>query len=718
MLNIVGRGLSPSASPALSKRFDLTTSLPREITFTRASAATCINSNGKLVSVATNTPRFDHAGAGRKLGLLIEGAVTNKNTNYNANPTATTGFNTSGDANGTLSVVSDSAALAAAGLDTVCTNGNVFRADNSAGSTNFVVSLPGTVGNTNKHSASLYIRSLQTGTVATLALNTSPVNISGNAAYTRFTLENQTPDSTSRRTTLTVPAGKTVYFTLNQLEESVFCSSVIITTGSSASRSADRAGIDNIHTYPWFNAAKGYMAVRYYLPRLNAADSYIAVLHDGSTANTIGLRLSNTTFDLLAYVRVASSSIFTSSNNDIHVAPAMHGAAITWKADEAMTLSGGMPKLSSAISNAPSGLTRLEIGARNGGTSPLQGHVQYIDIGHGYMDAKMLGGKLMRQTDAGIACGGQSLMGGHFKSQGSNSEGGKQKLRATMGAALPERLVVPVNGATGGSAASKTSNGTDYWWDPDTDTAGPMLTHFYSEMDKAGVRATAILWAQGEEDGHDIGITTTPAQYKESLEAIFAHMRARLGPIPVFIQRIGRRNGGYTNTGGVQTVRNIQAELIAAHDWCHDAAETFDQGLHDQVHLSDAGYVAAAERNALALLPLFNADLSTRLGPRITGAIRSGTSVSVTLSHSGGTDITPASSLSGFVFMDDESPITINAAVRTNATTITLTLNATPTSGIERLHYGYDDMPGINTANIVKDNATPANCLRTSMIQL
>lgn len=717
MLTSIGRGLSPASRLVRAKRFYLTSALPAEIALTRASAATYTNNDGKLVSAATNIARFDHAGAGCKLGLLLEGAITNKNTNYNANPTATTSFSTSGDAAGTLSVVDDTAALAAAGLDLLCTSGKVFCANNSAGSTDYTVSLPGTTGNTNKHSASVYIRSPHGGTVCTIALNGSPVSITGNATYQRYKHENQTPGSSSQRTVMVVPAGKTVYFILYQLEENAFSTSVAVTTGSTAARSADRAYIDNIHLYPWYNATEGYMAIRYFLPVMNGADSYIAVLHDGSTANTIGLRLSATDHDLLAYVRAASANVFTSSNDDLHVAGTMHGAGITWNATDALTLSGAIPK-PSALSALPTGLTRLEIGARNGGASPLYGHISMIEIGHGYLDAHGLGAKFHLTSDIALACGGQSLMGGHFKSQASDSEGGKQEHRRVIGAALPERIVTLANGSTGSSAASKTSNGTDYWWDPDTDSAGPMLDTFFEEIEDTGCIPTAILWAQGEEDSHDMNVLTSRAQYRACLEAIFAAMRERFGTIPVFIQRIGRRTS-FANPGGIQAVREIQAAMIADYDWCHDAGEIYDLPLTDQVHLSDAGYVTAAGRNARAILPVFGTGQPGRLGPRITGAQRSGTTVTVTLAHDdSGTTVTPASGIEGFVFLDNATPITITAAARTNATTVTLTLDSVPESGIESLIYGFDDLPSINTANIVKDNSLETTSLRTTTVSL
>lgn len=715
MLSTVGRGLSPVASLPASKCFLLTSALPREIAFTRASAATCIDRNGKLVSRAAHQPRFDHAPGGNALGLMIEGAITNKSTNYNANPTSTTGFTTSGDANGVLSVVDDSAALAAAGLDLICTSGKVYKADNSAGSGSFTVTFPGTVGNTNKHSASLYVRSDGTGQVCRLFLGADYLVIN-NGPWTRYALENQTPDGNTRKITLLVDAHETVYFVLNQLEESAFATSVIVTQGASASRSADRPYIDSLTQYPWFNAARGYIACRYYLPRIVNADSYIAVAHDGSTANTIGLRLDSSGHDLVAYVRAASVNQFTLSNDDLHVAGCTHGAGITWNASESLIVSGGRTA-DGAVSSLPSGITRLDLGSRNSGTSPLYGHIQMLEIGCDYLDAKSLGAKFLKRSDIVLACGGQSLMGGHFSSQASGGEGGKQKHRAVIGPALPERVCALVNGSTGGSAATRTSSNTNYWWDLATSQRGPAFTDFYDAIDESGIRPTAILWAQGEEDSHYIGGTTSRSQYKQALEAIFADMRGTLGDIPVFIQRIGRRNGGYSNTGGIQAVREVQQEMIGENAWCHDAGETYDLGLYDQVHLSDAGYQTAAERNAYAIIPVFDAGMTDRSGPRIVSALRSGTTVTVTLVHQGGTDFTPSSSIAGFRFTDNGSAITINAAVRTDATTITLTLASAPTSGVEMLYYGYDDLGGVTIANLPKDNTTTTS-LRTNNLEL
>jgi len=714
MLTTLGRGLAPQRVPVTSKCFYLTKTLPMEFSFTRSSTGTYINENGNLVEAASGAPRFDHTPDGKQLGLLIEGAIVNKNTNYNANPTNTTGFNTSGT--GTLTVVDDASELAAAGLDQICTSGNVFRAEATTGSA-YIVNIPGTTGNTNAHSGSLWARGTGSGSRAgQLSLGSGTVDIAvPDENYARFKLENQTPGSSSDTLDIIVEGNSVVYFILNQLEELTFCTSVIITEGSTASRSADRPYIDNLDTYNWFDPAKGYIACRYYLPALNPDDSYVAVAHDGSTSDTIGIRLDSNDHDARAFLRAGSTLQFTSSNSDIHVPQSLNAAGITWDSSDALLLSGGMSTTTS-MTQTPTGIDRLDLGSRNGGSGPLFGHIQMIEIGTDKLDAKQLGAKMLKPSDIILGCAGQSLMRGHFISQESSSEAGKQKHREILNPLFPEKSVVLVNGSTSGSAASKTTDDVNYWWDLTTSSRGPAMDTFYTETDDKGIKPTAILWAQGEADSHDIGGDTSRAEYKQALESIFDDFRATLGPIPVFMQRIGRRTT-FSNTGGVQTVREVQQELIDENDWCFDAAEIYDVDLDDQVHPDDAGYITIAQRNALSLADYFEISRSY-LGPQITGATRDGTSVTVGLSHDGGNDFTPSDSIGGFAFFDDTSEISISAAVRTNATTITLTLAGTPSSGTETLYYGYDDMNGITVSNIVKDNAATSLPLRTATINL
>lgn len=714
MLTKIGRGLSPSASVPFSKTFFLTTSLPREVTFTRASAGTVRNSDGKLVSVSTNIPRFGHDRSGRKLGLLIEPASVNKNTNYNANPTATTGFTTSGT--GTLSVVSDATELANAGLELLCTSGMVFKAQATTASA-FTVEFPGTTGNTNKHSASVYVRGSGAATVATLGLSASPTNIPATSGYTRYKIENITPGSASQKLTLIVQGNCTVYFILNQVEEQSIATSVIVTTGTTASRSADRAYIANVHKYSWFKESRGYIVCRFHLPSITAADAYLAVFSDGaSTAHTIGIRVDQTTHDPRGYMRYASTSIFQPTNSDYLIAGTTNAAGTTWDSAGAILLSGGKVA-TGPMTSMPTGLTTFDIGARNGGASPVTGYISHVEIGTHKLTQAALGAKLQKSSDLIAVGGGQSLMGGYFSSQESASGIGRQTFRTTLGAGMPEQVSVFLNGSTGGSAACKTTDPDLYWWDNIAQTPGPCLTTFHSVIAAASVVPTLVIWSQGEADSHHISAQTTRAQYKSTLIAIFENMRAAYGDIPVFIQRIGRRTS-FTNPGGIQIVREVQQEIINEYAWCYDAAETFDLSLYDAVHLTDAGYTIAAERNARAVMKMRGGASLNALGPVMTAATRSGTTITVTLSHDLGTDVAPGTAIDGFKFFDSATEIAITAAVRVNATTVQLTLASAPTSGNKTLYYGYDALIGINTANILKDNGTPALPLRTGFFSV
>lgn len=718
MLMSIGRGLSSAISQPYNtnyKKFLLTSSLPNEVTFERASPATVTNASGKIIEVPANTPRFDHDEYGNKLGILIEPEITNKCSNSNVNPIDTSGITTSGDINGVLSIINDASALATADLDQICTNGNVFKADNTAGTFNFTIYINGTVGNLNPHTLSIYTRSPNSsGRVCRLYVGADTLNINANNTWNRNVLENQTPNSTGRKMTIIVDPGKEVYFILNQMEEYPIATSIITTSGAATTRKADRPYIANINQYNWFDSAQGYLTCRYSLKELLNVDSYVGVIHDGSSANTIGLRMDASTNVLRGYMRSNSTSQFTLANSDVHIANICHTSGTMWNNTNTSILSGGS-KATGTITALPTNLNRLEIGARNGGSSAIHGHIQEIEIGKTDLSINTLGQKLQKPSDIIIAGGGQSLIRGHFSSNETGNENGKQEHRLTIGNRLRENCVVMVDGSSGGSAASKTSNTTNYWWDLSTNSRGPAFDTFIQNMNNSCIKPTYILWGQGEEDSHNIGTNTTTLEYRQALDAIFSDIRTVYGDIPFFIQRIGRRSA-FANSGGVQAVREIQNDIINTNSWCYDAGEIYDQTLFDQVHLNDIGYINVARRNSSSILEYTGAITNGSTGPIITNASLVGTTVTVSLSHDKGSDFTPTSAIDGFVFFDGSNKININSAVRASSSTITLTLASTPTQNTQTLYYGYDDMAGINVNNVIHDNSVDQMPLRTAKI--
>ncbi len=270
--------------------------------------------------------------------------------------------------------------------------------------------------------------------------------------------------------------------------------------------------------------------------------------------------------------------------------------------------------------------------------------------------------------------------------------------------------VLNVNGATDSSGADKEANASNYWWDNATGTKGTAYTVNFQNMldDLAPVRPRWIIWAQGEQDSNIIGGSYTKAEFKTATLAIFNQMRADIGQhLQILVEPIGRHLA-HGNTGGMQAVRDVHQELASEYSWITLGAEKFDLSMGDNVHLDQAGYEEICERNARVI-----AGQSGALGPMITGASYSGSSVTVTIAHDGGTDFTPTTAIEGFYVEDDGVSVSITSAVRTDTTTITLTLASAPAGGSDvRLWYGYDDMGSINTANLVKDNSTNTLPLR------
>lgn len=712
MLKTLGRGLAPMAQSPLPpfQRFSFLSNLPSMATFERGSPATTRNNMGKLVEVSNNMPRFDHTADGTPLGLYLEPASTNKCEGFNINPSDITGFTTNNQ--GILSVVDDMAELAAAGLDDICTNGMVFKAEATSAST-FAVYIPGTCGNTNAHSLQLYARGTgaggRTGRIS-LGGGTMDIGFVGEG-YTLYKHENIIPNSAGRKFTLSIDGNDTLYFILYQLEESTECSSLIPVKGSSTSRLGDKVSIENIDQQKWFNPKHGYMICRYSLEKLLDVDSYAAVLNDGSSANTIGLRLDQNDHNLRGYIRSNSTSQFTSANADYQIANTLNTAGIRWNENEAGILSGG-ESASDSISQNPIGINTLNIGTRNGGASSLHGHIQYVEVGTRDLSTKQLGQKLTQAQDKVIIGAGQSLIRGYFRSAESNSEAGKQKIRALMGQELRQSAIILSDGSTGSSAACKTSNDTNYWWDVATQTRGPAFDTFYNVINTGGLKPTAILWGQGEQDSHYINNGTPAEDYRDALNAIFNDMQENLGDIQLYIQPIGRRTS-FSNIGGVQAVRDIQKEIISNNSWCLQAAEIYDLDLFDHVHINDASYLIAAQRNSLSLLNQNGAK-----GPEISNASINGATITVTLTHDLGSDFTPLSNIDGFTFFDGATEVAINSATRINATTINISLASAPLTNNKTLYYGHDDMAGINVTNILRDNANLSMPLRTTKIEL
>jgi len=159
------------------------------------------------------------------------GERTNKCENYNANPTDLTGVTKSGDAAATLTLVDDTAALAAAGLSGLATSGQVYKLDNSAGVAYSYAYPDGATGNTNDHVFSSYVRGGEGELRASGGEGITA--FSASSTYVRRT-SSFTPGASTRKGGVVAYPGEVVYFILNDLEEGSKVTPTIVVAGAAA----------------------------------------------------------------------------------------------------------------------------------------------------------------------------------------------------------------------------------------------------------------------------------------------------------------------------------------------------------------------------------------------------------------------------------------------------------------------------------------------------
>lgn len=373
------RGLRPT----LSLDFTNGGVTDSRVTYSGGANGTRVNSAGLIV--AATTPRFDYNPVTlAPLGLLVEEARTNKATNENANPVTDAAWAIGGDVAATLTVVDDTAALAAAGLNGVCTSGKVYKFDNSAGVGFAFIIQAALTGNTNKHSISVYARTTGTANIE-MAGGLGAVNLPVGAAYVRTKSENITPDSSSGQMAIVALAGAVVYFVLNDMEEGAFCTSVIVTAGAAVTRTADSAVMTGTNFSDWYNQTQGTFVVDADTANLGGNSGIVGVgdssLAFGAAEAFYATYASANSGRQSVYVLdggVFQAAIDTGAAQTINVAAKL---AFAYALNNTAAASKGSAAVvdTSCTMPTPTGLSlgRLN-GAWSGGANYLNGHVKTL----------------------------------------------------------------------------------------------------------------------------------------------------------------------------------------------------------------------------------------------------------------------------------------------------------------------------------------------------
>ena len=714
-MNVSGQITTPPILP-FTTAMDFTSTLPDGFTYSRSDAVSMYRDSGGDWQIASaNQPPFDHDENGNPLGLQIAPTSTNKCENVNWGMTDLTGLSTGGNASAVISI------------GTHPVHGfPVLTIDNTqGGSGTAYVNVSGSADNTNPHSASVYFHvetGLNGGAGCWLNNNWGNFTTTGDGSATgedgRIIRENMVWNASN---VLRLNAGfnHKVHFWLNQLEEQIFVTPPIYVNGASATRNSHTLVCTDLETYiPAFNASQGTAVLNaiWDHPEWSASsDQYGFIFSEGTSLdNTLAMRLeSGTGSQTRPNVRVAGVS---KTNNDVGQRP-IEGKrfpmALSWQSDNAHSVAGAFRDRNDALTGLPTGINRVYIGGRPF-NERMSGWVKSLKVYNQALETAQLASDFFPSgtSQNGILCAGQSLMQYRFRATGASGtptykNEGEAAMVGIMDAYRTSDENWAINAASDGSSLVG-SSGTNYWLESSDLSDGPLMIAAKEKIDLFGAaNIEAIDWDQGESNS-SASKTDFKLWTMTVLDELRDYISANGGAsVPCFITLIGRRSD--LENGDYNTVREAQREMISENAYVHKQPEKIIWDLQDGVHLTGEGFGEHGLRCARKIYDVLGEAVSGGVdGPAITNVSRASTTVTVTITHDGGSDIAaPAGSdYEGFKFLDDGVVIPITAAVRTNATTITLTLDSAP-SGVEEFYYVYATIYESGTTdpdNLVRDN--------------
>lgn len=363
--------------------------LDTRITFTRSGAtATRVNSAGLIVACAANEPRFDYDPAtGLCKGLLIEGARSNLLTYSSAFDNAAWSKVRVGVTGLSINAVTapDGSETADKLVEDASTNTHYVQ---GSAASSIVTATPYTL--------SVYLKKAERK-YATLLLNVGAVggvavdldsgaltNVSGTATSTYHgngwwrvsvtqtsvgtsaAVQVYTKDN-SNNSTYAGDGASGIYAWGAQLEAGAFPTSYIPTTGSTATRNADAAQINDLS---WFSTSTGTLYAEADTVTPAGGSAPIFVVQDAGGVNRHQLSVRSPLYGAVA-ASVSQASLGLSTAADAKVAAAYAAA------DFAASVAGGIA--SSASGSVPTGMTYATLGDFDfGGSESLNGHVRRL----------------------------------------------------------------------------------------------------------------------------------------------------------------------------------------------------------------------------------------------------------------------------------------------------------------------------------------------------
>ena len=381
------------------------------ITFTRASGATYFDANGDLQTAANDEARFDHSqdGAASSLGLLIEEARTNSLRNsqgggstngvIGSGGAAPTNWTINANANGVTSeVIGTGTENGLAYIDvkvsgTPTANGSVnvgFESTSQVVAANgqtwtlsaFVKLQSGSTANATT-SVAVRGRLVGGGAVAGQTSETTITPTSANLNSQRFlatiTFSNATVERVWPPLTVSYTEALAIDITLRiaapQLEQGAFPTSYIPTTTAAATRSADSAVVTPISSF--YNPVESTIFSE--LSGTSVAfDSTILAINDTTQNEQLDQRLAITSVTMRVRVGGVNQASIAGVNPVVApVASTVYKFVAAYKQDDFAASMDGATVVTDTAGSMPSGLSRMEIGRRDG-SGFLTGHIRKL----------------------------------------------------------------------------------------------------------------------------------------------------------------------------------------------------------------------------------------------------------------------------------------------------------------------------------------------------
>ena len=224
----------------------------------------------------------------------------------------------------------------------------------------------------------------------------------------------------------------------------------------------------------------------------------------------------------------------------------------------------------------------------------------------------------------------------------------------------------------------------------DWESSDPAYTTAVSRLTAVGSVA-GVLWHQG---GTGIG-TITRADYKTRLTALRTGLQSAANVARFCLFPLMQRTTAADSDFFTQEIRRGHYEYLTENPGTINLGWVPDVAMADDVNQTAAGSEAIATSYAHALLYAMGLDTVNSLGPVITGASRSGATITLTVQHRSGTalKINSGTVATGFQVFPRETPHSDAAAlaistVTLNPSTINITLSTDPATAVD-VYYQY-----------------------------